>query len=182
MPAVNLPFGDLNALEDCLKTREVCAFFIEPIQGEGGIRFHPQGYLKAARELCTRYGTYLVCDEIQTGLGRTGKMWACQHEEVVPDVIVFAKGFSGGFVQLAGYLCTDEVWNAAYGQPETCFHHTVTFGESPSPAPPASPRCSISSTTTSSARRRARVSSCWPGSGASPQNTRVSSRKSAAAG
>jgi putrescine aminotransferase len=131
MPAVNLPFGDLNALEDCLKTRDVCAFFVEPIQGEGGIRFHPQGYLKAARELCTRYGTYLVCDEIQTGLGRTGKMWACEHDEVVPDVIVFAKGFSGGFVQLAGYICTDEVWNAAYGQPETCFHHTVTFGESP---------------------------------------------------
>jgi putrescine aminotransferase len=131
MPAVNLPFGDLVALEDCLKTRDVCAFFIEPIQGEGGIKLHPEGYLKAARELCTRCGTYLVCDEIQTGLGRTGKMWACEHDGIVPDVIVFAKGISGGFMPLAGYICTEELWNAAYGEPETCFHHTVTFGESP---------------------------------------------------
>ena len=131
MPASNLPFGDLVALEDCLKTKDVCAFFIEPIQGEGGIKLHPEGYLKAARELCTKYGTYLVCDEIQTGVGRTGKMWACEHDGVVPDVIVFAKGISGGFMPLAGYICTDEVWNAAYGEAETCFHHTVTFGESP---------------------------------------------------
>ena len=131
MPSTNLPFGDLVALEDCLKTKDVCAFFIEPIQGEGGIKLHPEGYLKAARELCTKYGTYLVCDEIQTGVGRTGKMWACEHDEVVPDVIVFAKGISGGFMPLAGYICTDEIWNAAYGDPETCFHHTVTFGESP---------------------------------------------------
>ena len=131
MPATNLPFGDLIALEDCLKTGDVCAFFIEPIQGEGGIRLHPEGYLKAARELCTKYGTYLVCDEIQTGMGRTGKMWACEHDDVVPDVIVFAKGISGGFMPLAGYICTEELWSAAYGDPETCFHHTVTFGESP---------------------------------------------------
>jgi putrescine aminotransferase len=131
MPAVNLPFGDLTALEDCLKTRDVCALFIEPIQGEGGIKLHPEGYLKAARELCTTYGTYLVCDEIQTGLGRTGKMWACEHDGVIPDVIVFAKGISGGFMPLAGYICTEELWNDAYGDPETCFHHTVTFGESP---------------------------------------------------
>ncbi len=131
MPAANLPFGDLVALEDCLKTRDVCAFFIEPIQGEGGIKLHPEGYLKAVRELCTKYGTYLVCDEIQTGVGRTGKMWACEHDGVVPDVIVFAKGISGGFMPLAGYICTEEIWNAAYGDPETCFHHTVTFGESP---------------------------------------------------
>lgn len=132
MPAaVNLPFGDLVALEECLKTRDVCALFIEPIQGEGGIRLHPEGYMKAARELCTKYGTYLVCDEIQTGLGRTGKLWACEHEGIIPDVIVFAKGFSGGFMPLAGYICTEELWNAAYGDPETCFHHTVTFGESP---------------------------------------------------
>ena len=131
MPAENLPFGDLVALEDCLKTRDVCAFFIEPIQGEGGIKLHPEGYLKAARELCTKYGTYMVCDEIQTGVGRTGKMWACEHDDVIPDVIVFAKGLSGGFMPLAGYICTEEVWDAAYGNPETCFHHTVTFGESP---------------------------------------------------
>ncbi len=132
LPAtVNLPFGDLVALEDCLKTRDVAALFIEPIQGEGGIRLHPEGYMKAARELCTQYGTYLVCDEIQTGLGRTGKLWACEHDDIVPDVIVFAKGFSGGYMPLAGYICTEELWNAAYGDPETCFHHTVTFGESP---------------------------------------------------
>jgi putrescine aminotransferase len=64
-------------------------------------------------------------------LGRTGKMWACEHDDVIPDVIVFAKGISGGFMPLAGYICTEELWNAAYGDPETCFHHTVTFGESP---------------------------------------------------
>ncbi|MGH8612774.1 MAG: aminotransferase class III-fold pyridoxal phosphate-dependent enzyme, partial [Gammaproteobacteria bacterium] len=104
MPAINLPFGDIQALEDCLKTQDVCAFFIEPILGEGGIKLHPEGYMKAARELCTTYGTYLVCDEIQTGLGRTGKLWAIEHDDVIPDVIVFGKGFSGGYMPLAGYI------------------------------------------------------------------------------
>jgi len=129
MPAVkHVPFGDAEALEAALQYRDVAAFFIEPIQGEGGIRVASVEYLKKAREICTKYGTLFVADEIQCGLGRTGKFWAVDHAGIVPDVIAFAKAISGGYVPLGGYITTEEIWNNAYGTPETAFHHTVTFG------------------------------------------------------
>lgn len=123
----HVPFGDADALEKALSTRKYCGFFVEPIQGEGGIIVPPDGYLKKARELCTKYGTYMVADEIQCGCARTGKMWACDWENVVPDCLVFAKGISGALIPFAGYACTEELWNAAYGSLETCFHHTATY-------------------------------------------------------
>lgn len=130
MPNVDhVPYGDIEKLESALRTGKYSAFFAEPIQGEGGIIVPPEGYLKKARELCTENDTYLVIDEIQAGCGRTGKFWCCEHEDIVPDCLTFAKGFSGGLIPFAGYNCTEELYNAAYGSIETCFHHTATYQE-----------------------------------------------------
>lgn len=125
----HVPYGDLKALEEALKTNKYKAFFVEPIQGEGGIIVPPAGYLKAVRELCTKYDTYMVCDEIQSGCARTGKFWCCEHDDVVPDVIIFAKGFSGGLIPFGGYLTSEELYEAAYGSLETAYHHTATYQE-----------------------------------------------------
>jgi putrescine aminotransferase len=122
-------YGDAEALEEALAKKLYIAFFVEPIQGEGGIIVPPAGYLTKVRELCTKYDTIMVVDEIQAGCARTGKMWAVDHENVVPDVLVFAKGFSGGIVPFGGYICKEEVYTAAYGSEETCFHHTATYQE-----------------------------------------------------
>ncbi|WBW74001.1 aminotransferase class-III [Schizosaccharomyces osmophilus] len=124
-----IPYGDFHALEVALASGIYRAFVVEPIQGEGGVIVPPPGYLAKARELCTKYETYLVLDEIQTGCGRTGKFWACEHENVIPDCISFAKGFSGGLVPFGGYIATEELWNAAYGTVETAFLHTATYQE-----------------------------------------------------
>lgn len=123
----HVPFADEGALEAALKTGKYIAFFIEPVQGEAGIYPAPDSYLKKARELCTKYDTYLVCDEIQCGCARTGKMWACEWADVIPDVMPFGKGISGGMMPYAGYMATEEIYEAAYGSPETCFHHTATY-------------------------------------------------------
>ncbi|MEW5761764.1 MAG: aspartate aminotransferase family protein [Bacillota bacterium] len=123
-----IPFGDLDALERALRGRDVAAFIVEPIQGEGGIIVPPDGYLRGARELCTRYGTLLIADEIQTGLGRTGKMFACEHEGVVPDILCLAKSLGGGVMPIGAYLTTDEIWKRAYGSMERALLHTSTFG------------------------------------------------------
>ena len=91
----HVEFGNLPELEAAIDA-DTAAVFIEPIQGEGGIIIPPDGYLKAVRETCDRHGVVLIADEIQTGLGRTGKLWACQNWDVVPDVMTLAKGLAGG--------------------------------------------------------------------------------------
>lgn len=123
----HIPFGDSAALEAALKTGKYKAFFVESIQGEAGIIVPPDGYLKNARDYCTKYGAYLVCDEIQSGCARSGKFWACEWDNIIPDVITFGKGISGGLMPFAGYVCTDELYLLAYGSRETCFHHTATY-------------------------------------------------------
>lgn len=124
-----VPYGDADALEDMLKSlSDVAAFIVEPIQGEGGINVPPEGYLKRARELCTQYGAYMVIDEIQTGFGRTGYMFACEAEDVVPDIMCFAKSLGGGIMPIGGYITTEEIWKSAYGSVEKAFLHTSTFG------------------------------------------------------
>lgn len=112
---IPVPFGDTDALEKALKENNAAAFIVEPIQGEGCIIVPPPGYLREARKLCTLYNTLLILDEIQTGLGRTGKMFACQHEDVVPDVLVLSKSLGGGVVPIGGYITTAEIMKKAYG-------------------------------------------------------------------
>lgn len=118
---------NIAELEDALHFSDVAGFIVEPIQGEGGIHPLSVEYLKAARELCTKYGTLMICDEIQCGLGRAGTLWAFEHAGIVPDVVTFAKSMSGGYIPIGGYITTEEVWNNAYGEDLTCFHHTNTY-------------------------------------------------------
>lgn len=124
----HVPYGDAEALALALETREVAAVILEPIQGPAGIVVPPAGYLQDARDLCTRHGALLILDEIQTGLGRTGAMFACEHEDVVPDVLCLSKGLSGGVYPIGAYITTDEVWRKAYGTKATAALHTSTFG------------------------------------------------------
>ncbi len=124
----SVPFGNLEALESKLEQKTAAAFIAEPIQGEGGIILPPEGYLSGARELCSRYGTLLIIDEIQTGLGRTGEMFACQHEGVIPDILCLAKSLGGGVMPIGVYISTDEVWGKAYGSIDKALLHTSTFG------------------------------------------------------
>lgn len=110
---------------------ELAAVFVEPmVQGVGGIVVMPSGYLRGLRELCTRYGVLLVADEVATGFGRTGRLWACDHEGVAPDLMAVGKGITGGYLPLAATLATDEVYAAflgTYAERKTFFHgHSYT--------------------------------------------------------
>ncbi|MGF1724746.1 aminotransferase class III-fold pyridoxal phosphate-dependent enzyme [Photobacterium nomapromontoriensis] len=124
----SIPFGDLSTLAARLATGNVAAFILEPIQGEGGVIVAPAGYLKAVRELCHQYGCLLILDEIQTGLGRTGKMFCCEWEQVVPDILTLSKSLSGGMMPIGATISTAKVWNAAYGSVDRFALHTSTFG------------------------------------------------------
>ena len=106
---VTVPFGDLAALEKELATRRHAAFFVEPIQAEGGIRVPEPGYLKDAQDLCRRYGSLLVADEVQTGMFRTGPFLASHHFGITPDIVVLAKALSGGLVPVSAVLMSDAV-------------------------------------------------------------------------
>lgn len=101
---------------------------LEPFQGEGGIRIPPRGYLKQVRELCDRKNVLLILDEIQCGLGRTGKMWGCEHEQVVPDILCSAKALGGGILPLGAFIGTEKVWAPLNDWPTI---HTSTFGGNP---------------------------------------------------
>ncbi|KUK82890.1 MAG: Ornithine/acetylornithine aminotransferase [Pelotomaculum thermopropionicum] len=125
---ISIPYGRLDALESTLKSENIAAFIVEPVQGEGGIIIPPPGYLSGAREICSRYGTLLIMDEIQTGLGRTGKMFACEHEGVIPDIMCLAKSLGGGVMPVGAYITTDGIWKKAYGSIEKALLHTSTFG------------------------------------------------------
>lgn len=124
----HVPFDDLAALESVLRQQDVAAFIVEPIQGEGGVQLPTPGYFKKVRELCDKYNTLLIIDEIQTGFGRTGKMFACEHEQVVPDIMTLAKAMGGGIFPVGAYITTDEIWQKAYGTIEKATIHTSTFG------------------------------------------------------
>jgi ornithine--oxo-acid transaminase len=105
---VSVPFGDIEALEAAITPR-TCALLIEPIQCEAGILIPPDGYLRQAADLCARERVLLVADEIQTGLGRTGRMFACQHEDVQPDVYVLGKALSGGVYPVSAVVSSSEI-------------------------------------------------------------------------
>ena len=117
-------FGDEESLKQAVSAQKPGAILLEPIQGEGGVQVPPPGYLRAARDIATDAGAFLVFDEIQTGFARTGAFWACQHENVAPDILCFAKSVAGG-LPMGGVLLTD---NAAK-LPQTS--HGNTFGGAP---------------------------------------------------
>lgn len=124
----SLPFGDLPALRERLAKGDVAAFICEPIQGEGGVILPPEGYLAGVRALCDEFDCLWILDEIQTGLGRTGKRFACDWEATAPDIMVLSKSLSGGLVPIGATLASAAVWRRAYGDIDTFALHTSTFG------------------------------------------------------
>jgi len=121
-------FGDIDSLENVLKNEDCACFIVEPIQGEGGVLIPPDGYLKSVRDVCNKYGTLLIIDEIQTGFGRTGYMFACQREDVSPDIMCLAKSLGGGIMPIGAFIATEDVWEKGFGGMEKCLLHTSTFG------------------------------------------------------
>jgi len=120
-----IPYGDATALRAAI-TPNTCAFLVEPIQGEAGIIIPPAGFLSEAATLCRKNNVLLMCDEIQSGLGRTGKLFACMHEDVRPDVLIVGKALSGGFYPVSAVLASKKVLGV--------FHpgdHGSTFGGNP---------------------------------------------------
>jgi adenosylmethionine-8-amino-7-oxononanoate aminotransferase len=131
--AHHAPPGDIEAMERLLAMREeeVAAVVIEPlVQGAAGMITHPPGYLRAVRRLCDRHGVLLICDEVATGFGRTGTMFACEQEGVSPDLLCVAKGLTGGYMPLAATLATERIYEGFLGatsEYKTFFHgHTYT--------------------------------------------------------
>jgi ornithine--oxo-acid transaminase len=120
-----VPFGDAAALEAAI-TPHTVAFLVEPIQGEAGVILPPQGYFKAVREICTRHNIILILDEIQTGLGRTGRLLAEEHEDIEADLTLIGKALSGGFYPVSAVLSTDEILGVL--KPG---EHGSTFGGNP---------------------------------------------------
>jgi adenosylmethionine-8-amino-7-oxononanoate aminotransferase len=125
--------ASLAAVEAALKSssQEIAAFIVEPlIQGAAGMLVHPAGYLRAVAALCRTYGVHLIVDEVATGFGRTGTMFACEHEEVCPDFLCLAKGITGGYLPLAATLSTEEIFHAFLGARSELKHffhgHTYT--------------------------------------------------------
>lgn len=127
MPGFELvPYNDLPSLEKALQDPHVAAFMVEPIQGEAGVVVPDEGYLKGVRELCSQYNVLLIADEIQTGLARTGKMLACDHEGVRPDILILGKALSGGTLPVSAVLADDEIMlNIKPGE------HGSTYGGNP---------------------------------------------------
>ncbi len=127
MPGFDLvPYNDLNALEEAFKGNNVAGFMVEPIQGEAGVVVPDEGYLKGVRDLCTKYNVLFIADEVQTGLCRTGKMLACDHENVKPDILILGKALSGGVLPVSAVLANDEIMLTI--QPG---EHGSTFGGNP---------------------------------------------------
>ena len=124
---VHVPFGDAEAIEAAI-TKETAAVILEPIQGEGGIYVPPAGYLRKVRQITKKKGVLLILDEVQTGLGRTGRMFACEHEDVVPDIICLAKALSGGVVPIGCFMSTPKIWKVLEPNPTI---HNSTFGGNP---------------------------------------------------
>ena len=123
-----IPFNDLVALEKALSGKDVAAFIVEPIQGKG-VNLPDDNYLPEVERLCKQYGTLFVADEVQTGLGRTGKFWAVDHWNVQPDMICMAKALSGGFVPVGGVAITDRIMDTVYNRMDRAVVHGSTFAK-----------------------------------------------------
>jgi ornithine--oxo-acid transaminase len=124
-----VPFGDAEALAQKLATMRFAAFLVEPVQAESGVMVPDPAYLKAARSLCTRYGTVLAFDEVQTGMYRSGPFLAAHHFDVEPDMAVMAKALSGGLIPSGAVLMSDEICDAVYSSLQRAVIHTSTYSE-----------------------------------------------------
>jgi len=128
LPGVtHVPFGDTDALREAV-TEETAAVILEPIQGEGGVIIPPHGYLRAARAACDEAGALLILDEVQTGMGRTGKRFACEWEGVVPDVMTLGKALGGGVMPIGAFIARPRYWTMFEENP---LIHSSTFGGGP---------------------------------------------------
>ena len=126
MPGVVfVPFGDADAAEAAIDGSTAC-IIVEPVQGEGGIIVPPDGYLRRIREACTKHGALFIADEVQSGYGRTGYMFACEHEGVSPDMMTIAKAMGGGIMPLGAVVGRKEIWDEIFS--ENPLSHTSTFG------------------------------------------------------
>ena len=127
MPGFEMvPYNNLPELEKAFQDKNVAAFMVEPIQGEAGVVVPDEGYLEGVRKLCDQYNVLLIADEIQTGLCRTGKMLACDYENVRPDILILGKALSGGVLPVSAVLCDDEIMmNIKPGE------HGSTYGGNP---------------------------------------------------
>ena len=121
-----IPLGDLDALAAELRKGDVAAFIIEPVQGHG-VHMPPDGFLTAAVALLHEHGALLICDEVQSGFGRTGKFFAYQHEQVVPDIVTVAKALSGGFVPVGAMLAKGPIFEKVYSSMDRVMVHSTTF-------------------------------------------------------
>ena len=125
---IKIPYNNLKALEETLAndSENIAAFLVEPIQGEAGVYVTDEGFLKSASELCKKYNVLFIADEVQTGIARTGKLIACHHENVQPDILILGKALSGGMYPVSAVLADDEIMNVIHpGQ------HGSTFGGNP---------------------------------------------------
>jgi ornithine--oxo-acid transaminase len=122
-------FGDAAAIEQVIRREKIAAVVLEPIQGEAGMVSPPAGYLKAVEDICRRHGVIFALDEVQTGMGRTGRFLAMQHYGVSPDMVVMAKALSGGLIPCAAVLMTEEIYEAVYGSLKRAIVHTSTYSE-----------------------------------------------------
>lgn len=123
----HVPFGDAGALRAAVD-EQTAAVLLEPIQCEAGIIIPPAGYLQAAREICDAAGALLILDEIQTGFGRTGTVWGCDHEGIRPDLMTLGKALGGGVVPVGAFMARPEIWEIFHDNP---YLHTSTFGGNP---------------------------------------------------
>ncbi len=125
--AENIPHYDAEALEQKLKEGDVAAFIFEPVQGKG-VNFPKDDFFQKAQQLCRKYGALFIADEVQTGLGRTGKMFAFQHWDLDPDIVTMAKALSGGYVPCAAFVTTREIHQSSFSSLDRCVVHSTTFG------------------------------------------------------
>lgn len=123
-----IPFGDTARLESEISKGDVAAFVVEPVVGHG-VFIPPDDFFPRAREICSRYGTLLIADEVQTGFGRTGKLFGCDHWNVVPDIMAISKSLSGGYCPIGAILYPRRVYEKVFSSMDRCMVHSTTFGQ-----------------------------------------------------
>ena len=127
LPGTEIPLGDVAALEAELRKGDVAAMIVEPVQGHG-VMMPPAGFLPEALALLHKHGALLICDEVQAGLGRTGKFYSYQYDDVQPDIVTVAKALSGGYVPIGAMITTDKIYSSVYSSMDRVLVHDSTFG------------------------------------------------------